>query len=79
LYYDLCFIYKIIYILLNIEILNKILRQNAYIIRKIDSELGNKKKDKVQLDQAFIEVILYQKLKVDIKGIMILCCFYDFI
>ena len=44
---------------MNIASLNKILRQNAYIIKKIDSALSNKKKDQVQLDQAFIEVMLY--------------------
>ena len=44
---------------MNIASLNKILCQNAYIIKKIDSALSNKKKDQAQLDQAFIEVMLY--------------------
>jgi hypothetical protein len=44
---------------LNIEALNKILRQNAYIIKKIDSALENKKKNQLQVDHDFIEVMLY--------------------
>ena len=42
-----------------IEALNKILHQNAYIIKKIDSALENKKKNQLQVDHGFIEVMLY--------------------
>lgn len=44
---------------LNIETLNKVLRQNAYIIKKIDSALENKKKNQLEVDHGFIEVMLY--------------------
>ena len=55
----ICTLFIKLFIFFDIASLNKILRQNAYIIKKIDSALSNKKKDQVQLDQAFIEVMLY--------------------
>src|SRR5438045_7884389 len=55
----ICTLFIKLFIFFDIASLNKILRQNAYIIKKIDAALSNKKKGQVQLNQAFIEVMLY--------------------